>query len=97
MLRVLLDQVRAEASGERALESVRDLARMHRVQASPGYDQAAAWLIERLVSLGLEPEVEPVPGDGRTRFLGQLMPEGWDCTRAVATLIGPGGRERLCD
>ena len=97
MFRALLEEVRAEASGERALESVRALARFHRVQASPGYDQAAEWLAGELDRHGLRPEVERVAGDGRTRHLGHLMPEGWECTHAVATLWDGSARERLCD
>src|SRR2546426_12836865 len=97
MFQTLLQAVSAEASGERALETVRELTRFHRVQASPGYDQAADWLCARLESYGLEAERENVPGDGRTRCLGQLMPEGWECTRAVASLVQDDPRERLCD
>jgi hypothetical protein len=97
MFRELLAAVRGEASGGRALESVRALARFHRVQASPGYDQACAWLAGRIEACGLVPEIETVPGDGRTRRLGQLMPEGWSCAAARADLLERGGRERLCD
>lgn len=93
----LLERVRAEVSGERAHESVRAIARFHRVQASPGYDEAAAWLVSRLEAYGIAHEVEHVPGDGRTRFLGQLMPEGWECARATATLVDGARREPLCD
>lgn len=97
MFQRLLEAVRDEASGERALESVRALARFHRVQASPGYDEAAGWLAERLEDIGLDPEIETVAGDGRTRCLGLLMPEGWACERATATLVDGADRERLCD
>ena len=97
MFQPLLDQVRAESSGARALESVRALARFHRVQASPGYDQASAWIAERAAAAGLEVQVDSVPGDGSTRFLGQPMPEGWSCARAVAILHDGGATERLCD
>ncbi len=95
--RTLLAAVRAEASGERALASVHEIAGFHRVQASPGYDQAARWLEGQLAAAGLEPEIESVASDGRRRHLGQLMPEGWECTHAEATLIGRDGRRRLCD
>src|SRR5215471_12600285 len=92
-----LEAVRAEASGERALESVRALARFHRVQASPGYDAACDWLSEQLRGAGLQPEIETVAGDGRTRCLGHLMPQGWEAARAGARLIDGDRRESLCD
>ena len=92
-----LAAVRQEASGGQALESVRALARFHRVQASPGYDEAADWLARRLESYGLAVETTHVPGDGHTRMLGYLMPEGWACTRAVATLVAGDRRAPLCD
>ncbi len=96
-MRELLEAVRGEVSGDRAHESVRAIARFHRVQASPGYDEAAAWLLARLAAYGIQSEVDLAPGDGRTRYLGQLMPEGWECTRAVATLVDGDVKERLCD
>jgi hypothetical protein len=97
LFHAVLESVRAEVSGERALESVRALALHHRVQASPGYDEAADWLAGRLEAHGLAVERESVPGDGRTRLLGSLMPQGWACSRARATLVDDAGRERLCD
>lgn len=97
MFRPLLERVRAEASGARALESVRAISRFHRVQASPGYDEAADWLAQQLGALGRSVETESVRADGSTRHLGYLMPEGWECTRAIATLIDGDRRERLCD
>ena len=97
MFRAVLGAVRGEASGERALESVRALTRFHRVQASPGYDEAVSWLIGTLESYGLPVEVDQVPGDGHTRCLGHLMPEGWECTHAVGTLVDAAARERCCD
>jgi hypothetical protein len=92
-----LEQVKRETSGERALDSMRELSRFHRVQASPGYDRAAEWLTGQLETAGLAVEVDRVPGDGRTRFLGQLMPEGWEASGATATLVDGMRRERLCD
>jgi hypothetical protein len=84
-------------SGERALEDLRTLSSHHRVQASPGYDDAAAWLEGALERNDLQPIVETVPGDGRTRCHGQLMPQGWACVHAHAKLIGRDGREDLAD
>jgi aminopeptidase YwaD len=95
--RDLLAAVRAEVSGERAHDSVRSIANFHRVQSSPGYDDAARWLTGQLEAAGLVPEIENVVADGRRRHLGQLMPEGWECTHAEATLIAADGRQKLCD
>lgn len=97
MFRTVLEAVRREASGERALEGVRALSGFHRVQSSPGYVQAADWLAGQLASFGVAAEREMVPGDGRTRYHGWLMPEGWECTRGVATLVEGRSREALCD
>ena len=97
MFQQLLDSVRREVSGERALQAVREITRFHRVQASPGYDAACGWLAGQLEEAGLAVAVERVPADGRTRFLGQLMPEGWECARARAILFAGPGEERLCD
>src|SRR5438105_4290068 len=97
MFQALLTAMQRECSGERALDTVRMLARHHRIQASPGYDAAAAELGEAAVAAGLRVEREVVPGDGRTRRLGMVMPEGWDATAATAVLHGRGGGEPLCD
>ena len=97
MIEPLIEAVRREISGEAALESVRALSRLHRVQASPGYDEGAAWLVDRLYAAGFRPEIEHVSGDGRTRVLGQLMPQGWECRSAHAVLHDAGECRRVCD
>ncbi len=97
MYRTLLTAVRAEASGARALETIRALGHFHRIQASPGYDAAAAWMADAIVDAGLEPVIERVPGDGRTRALGILLPRGWVLEHGHASLRAAGGRELLCD
>src|SRR5439155_5324105 len=97
MFEPLLERIRGRISGERALAAVAAVARFHRVQASPGYDAAADWLAGELAAAGLTVEIEHVPADGRTRRLGMLMPEGWQCTHGRATLVDGRVREPLCD
>jgi hypothetical protein len=92
-----LEAVRREASGERALADVRALAGFHRIQATPGYDAAVAWLASALELAGFTPERVTVPADGRTRCLGFPMPEGWRCLHARATLHGATGAEPVAD
>jgi hypothetical protein len=93
----LLEAVRRETRGDRALADVAAISRHHRIQSSPGYDDAAVWLGDALRSAGLSPELTRVPADGRTRFGGFPMPEGWRCRRARATLHGNAGPEALAD
>lgn len=84
-------------SGERALEDVRAIAQHHRIQASPGYSDAAMWLAGALRDAGLEPEIVCVPGDGQTALAGCVMPLGWSCARATAALLGESGRDAVAD
>ena len=97
MYEPLLQAVRRHTSGERTLADVRAIARFHRIQSSPGYDAAAAWLESALQAAGLASERLEVPGDGVTRCLGFPMPEGWRCDHAHATLHGgaTGAPERV--
>lgn len=97
MIRELLSATRPLVDGRRALEDVRALTAFHRVQASPGYDEAAAWLVGRLHEAGLHPEVVRVPADGTTRCLGYVIPEGWSCSHASARLVDGAGTRTLCD
>ena len=97
MFERLLEAVRRETRGDRALADVASISRHHRIQSSPGYDDAAGWLAEVLRSAGLSTELTRVPADGRTRFGGYPMPEGWRCRRARATLrctIESGARSK---
>jgi hypothetical protein len=92
-----LEGARAEVSGERALEALGALTQFHRIQSSPGYDAASSWMAEALERAGLRVELSHAEGDGRTRHLGVLMPEGWVCDHATATLHHGRATERLCD
>ncbi|MEO5989897.1 MAG: DUF4910 domain-containing protein [Candidatus Eisenbacteria bacterium] len=84
----ILDSLRPLVSGDRAKDAVTEIARHHRIQASPGYDEAARWLVDELARSGLAPEVVTVPADGNTRYLGFPMAQGWHCTSAEAVLHG---------
>ena len=97
MLDRLITRLAREVSGERALESVRAIARFHRVQSSPGLDAASDWMAAECEKAGLEVVIEHASGDGRTRCLGHLMPQGWECTRATAVLHDGARRRPLCD
>ncbi len=97
MFEALLDEVRRETSGTRALADLTAIARFHRIQATPGYDDAAAWLEQAIRDAGLVPERIDVPADGVTRAFGFPMPEGWRCQHARVTLHGAGAPRVIAD
>lgn len=88
---------RGVVSGARALDHVRAIAAHHRIQSTPGYDDAAAWLAQRLGAAGLPVTVTRVAADGRTRHRDALLQQGWHCDRGVAILHGPSSAAVLCD
>lgn len=97
MIRPWLEPVRAQVKGERALADVQAVSRFHRIQSSPGYDRAAGWLRGALEEAGLAHETVEAVGDGRTRHLGMLSPEGWECRSAFAALHDSGVRTLVAD
>ncbi len=97
MIRRWLEPVRDAVSGERALADVEAVTRFHRIQSSPGYVEAADWLQGSLERAGLSPIHIDAIGDGSTRYLGMLSPEGWECRSAAATLIDGPSRTLITD
>ena len=97
MFETLLEAVRRETDGERTLRDLAAIARFHRIQSTPGYDEAAAWLEGALRDAGLTPVRLEVPADGHSRALGFPMPEGWKCTSARALLHGGDGVRAIAD
>ena len=97
MFRDWLERVRSHARGARAWDDVRAVSRFHRIQSSPGYDDAAAWLEQALLPLGLDVRRETVLGDGLHRCFGELQQEAWSVEHAQAWLVHGDRREPLCD
>lgn len=97
MYEPLIEAARRHTDGARTLADVRTLARFHRIQSTPGYDEAARWLLGALDAAGLASESREVAADGTTRHLGFPMPEGWRCRSARATLHHRGGTEAVAD
>ncbi|HSR30380.1 MAG TPA: hypothetical protein VLY63_07425, partial [Anaerolineae bacterium] len=83
-------------SGEAAWQTVADLSRFHRIQASPGYRKATQLIHERLVQGGLETRILAYPADEQTQFWGCPSFQEWDCTEASLHLVTPEC-ERLAD
>jgi aminopeptidase YwaD len=87
--RQILQQIWHTYSGEAAWQTVADLSRFHRIQASPGHRQAAQLLQQRLVRDGLNTEILSFPADEQTAFWTWSSFQEWDCTEATLHLVTP--------
>ncbi len=95
MFKPILDLLSEHYSGQRALRHVEEIARHHRVQASPGLRSAADYCYDYLRSLGLTGEILRFAGDGKTRYWSALMPQEWECSEAQLRLASPASEARL--
>ncbi len=92
-----LESIRATVSGATAKAHVRDLARMHRVQATAGYHQAAELMQALAVSYGLKDvRIEKLPADGETLYHHFRSYYGWRASSGRLWEVSPGN-ERLDD
>jgi aminopeptidase YwaD len=90
--------IREELSGQAATGYVVDITRYHRIQASPGYRQAAHYCLERLREAGVEAEVLSFPADDKTRYWSAWMFQEWEATEAALHLVEPEDeRRKLAD
>ncbi len=93
----LVKTIQQSFSGEAAKRNVAEIARHHRLQASPGYRAAAKWLAESLQAAGLETTIERFPANEQTRFWTLQSFQEWDCRTATLDWLHEDGNERLCD
>jgi len=82
-------------SGVRAKGYVAEIARHHRIQASPGFDDALADVRRALERIGVETKTSSFQADGRTETLGWIAPTGWRIRSGSLQQIEPK-RRRLC-
>lgn len=95
MFKPILDALAKEYSGERAKRHVEEIARFHRIQASPGLRAAATYAYDYLRGLGLKAEILRFAGDGATQYWTALMPQEWQCSDAQLRLVQPVGKAGL--
>ena len=82
--------IHAAVDGGEALETVRALAKFHRVQGSPGYFAAAEYLKTKLTAAGLaNAAIERFPADGKTRYAHFRSYYGWTPLRARLEEVSP--------
>ncbi len=82
-----------ELSGTRMLDHVATLAQIHRVPASPGYHDAATYLVAKARAYGLsDVSIEEFPGDGRTWFGTLKGNRGWRVEGGELREVSPSPR-----
>lgn len=85
----LLENVRANISGENALETACKVAQFHRIQASPGFRAAAELCCAKLNELGVPAEMQFEPADGVQRYRTIRNFKEWAIRSAVCEIIAP--------
>jgi hypothetical protein len=93
----LLNILQETFSGEAARGYVAEIARHHRIQASPGYRAAAQWLAATLRDQGIRVTMESFPATPTASFWCQPSFQEWYCRHATLDWLRDDGEERLCD
>ena len=89
MFEQTLKVIRPEVSGERAFRHVEEVVRHHRIQASPGFRDAANYCMQALQKIGVEATLESYPATFASRHWSQLMFQEWSCEKAELLLLEP--------
>ncbi|MDH3364461.1 MAG: DUF4910 domain-containing protein [Thermoplasmata archaeon] len=85
--------VKDELSGSSAKSYVAGLTEFHRIQGSPMMRDAAVYVKEELVKMGMEDAtIEHYPADGRRKYWTYTSVMGWDVRSAELSLVEPDVR-----
>ncbi|MCX7682350.1 MAG: DUF4910 domain-containing protein [Anaerolineae bacterium] len=89
MFHKLWSAIYHEVSGVAAARSVAEIARFHRIQASPGFRRAAEWVCEEASRAGLLASLNTFPADPTARFWSAVSFQEWDARAATLHLTEP--------
>src|SRR4030067_2855186 len=82
--------VKEELSGNSAKSFVAQISRFHRIQASTMFHEAAEYVKEELVRMGLDdPVVEQFASYGTKKYWTYTSPMGWAVNSAELRLVEP--------
>ncbi len=82
-------------SGTRTFDTVQEIIRHHRIQASPGYRNAANACAAILRGAGVETEILRYPANFAATFWASQQFQEWDCRSATLQLLLPDGSVQL--
>jgi hypothetical protein len=98
MFKKAFDTIREGFSVQAAKGYVVDITRYHRMQASPGFRQAAHYCLKRLREAGIQAEILSFPADDKTQYWSAPMFQEWEATEATLHLVEPEDeRRKLAD
>jgi len=89
MFKSLWQTLQEECSGAAAYQSIADISRHHRIQASPGFRQAAKYIYRQLTEAGVQAQILSYPANVETTFWGARSFQEWDARSATLHLIEP--------
>ncbi len=89
-LKDLLEVMMAEISRLKPEEKVREIAKYHRIQNSPGIDQAINQMANQLLAAGISTSVECFKSDDYTYYQDYLTPGGWVARKGQLRLVETG-------
>jgi aminopeptidase-like protein len=82
--------IKEELSGNSAKSFVAQISRFHRIQASTMFHEAAEYVKEELVRIGLDdPVIEQFASDGLKKYWTYTSPIGWAVNSAELRLVEP--------
>jgi len=82
--------IKDELSGSVAKSYVAQISRFHRIQGSTMFHEAAEYVKNELLELGLEDAtIEQFPADGKTKYWTYTSPVGWTVKSAELRLLEP--------
>ncbi|RLI56225.1 MAG: hypothetical protein DRP09_07060 [Candidatus Thorarchaeota archaeon] len=77
-------------SGIKAKDYASAISVFHRIQGSPGYDDAVAYLKKEIQSFpGVDVKIHEYPADGKTTIGTWEAPSGWEARSATLELLEP--------
>lgn len=86
----LVEFLKREISGERALVYTSEVARFHRAKGSSDYSRAVQYIRDKLVGWGIDRvTVERYPVDGEETYETWTPPPAWEPVRAELSLVQP--------
>ena len=93
MIKQNIDIIKQYISGDRAFATVKEIINYHRVQASPGYREAAEYCLRYMTDNGIEARIVEFEAADGVKYWQQHMFQEWSIKGAALSLIYPEKHE----